>query len=105
MSGFDNIKQEYQDNLIIYNKLCAEVKHQIDEIIINTKIKLAFPIEARVKTLNSVILKCEKYINSNKLDNISHLDDINDLVGIRLITVFKQDISKICDVIDSTFNI
>lgn len=99
MSKLEIIKQEYSDYRYLYSKLCEEVYHQIKELVKQHDIKLAVPIEYRVKELTSVIQKFERY------DNITKLLDINDMVGIRIITVFEVDILKVCQIIESTFDI
>lgn len=99
VNNLENLKQEYDNSRYLYSKLCDEVYHQIKELVKQNDIKLAVPIEHRVKELSSVIQKYERY------DNIKNLSDINDLAGVRIITVFEIDISKICKIIETTFDI
>lgn len=58
---------------------------------------MAFPIENRVKNFESVALKTNKY------NSIKSIKEINDIVGIRIITVFENDIEKICNMVRDTF--
>lgn len=92
------IELEYASLKNVYDKLCEESSKQIEVMIENGLIKLAVPIEKRTKTIKSVLEKIERY-------NYTKLDQINDMVGIRVIVLFKKDIEKVCDLIEENFQV
>lgn len=76
----------------VFQVLSAKLKHQ-DKI-------LAFPLQYRIKTWDSILEKLSRM----KL-NISSVTEMQDLVGFRIVTVFESDIHKISNIIDRNFNV
>ncbi len=63
-------------------------------------ITLALPIEYRVKEIDSIIDKIERSESKT-----SSLKDITDLIGLRIILLFRRDVEKVCDVISKQFDV
>jgi putative GTP pyrophosphokinase len=76
------------------------LKEQIEEILSREKIPLALPIEARVKEWESV----KRKIDSKKLD-LKSIEELDDLIGARIILHFKRDVEQTCNLIASTFKV
>ncbi|TNH93779.1 GTP pyrophosphokinase family protein [Aeromonas sobria] len=72
------------------NRLCDALVSEIGHLLTQSGITLGVPIEARVKEWPSISEKITR--KSLSLENIIELDD---LVGIRLILLFRQDLEKI----------
>lgn len=96
----DQLQAEYQEKYPLYEKLCSELAIQLNELISEAGISIAFPIESRVKTWDSIKEKCERNHLSPK-----GLKEIADVAGLRIILLFKQDISKVCDKLEQNFEI
>ncbi|WP_236547204.1 RelA/SpoT domain-containing protein [Alteromonas sp. KUL150] len=107
-------EEEYRD---IYPILKTHSEELYD--LVNRKLKryedeLAFPAQIRIKKFDSVI---EKIKHLNASENISKTSrknhnnelridkvaDIQDLIGIRIVTIFEKDISKIEALIKNSF--
>lgn len=95
-----NITHEYKNSASKYDNFCITLKDQLNELISKENIKLALPLEYRVKSLESILEKIER----NKLE-INSLTEINDLAGIRIITLFRSDMEKIKNSIEKEFTI
>jgi len=73
---------------------------QIKELMAKNLITLAVPIESRVKSWSSISGKIER-INLKLKDIL----ELNDLVGIRLIFLFKRDLEKCRELIEENLEI
>ncbi len=83
----DKLKKDYEAKQVPAKRFCSALVEQIKELTSQNNISLAVPIESRVKSWSSISGNIE---GSNlKLKNILQL---NDLVGIRLILLFKRDL-------------
>lgn len=60
------------------------------------------PIESRTKTISSLRNKVSR---EGKIDKYNSLEDVTDLVGVRVILYNKSDIERVCEIIESTFEI
>jgi len=96
----EELKAEYESILHKLNDFCSELSRQIGILINKEQISLGFPLQHRVKTWNSV---------ANKVDrgnvHIKKLTDFQDLVGIRLILLFKRDINTITELLNTNLQV
>lgn len=83
-----------------YMKLCSEINIQLNLLLEQKGVKLAVPVEYRVKEWDSIVLKLERF--NTDLKSIS---EINDLAGIRVIVLFKRDIQVVTQILEDTFTI
>lgn len=95
-NGVEKIKEEYDKNKKNYEQLCNTIIEQLSELIEKYNIKLAVPIDGRVKTWQSVFEKVDR-------KKKGQLSEITDLAGIRVITIFREDIKKLIDIIEGNF--
>lgn len=93
------ILSEYEKNLSLYNEMNIVLINLVEKIIIQNEIKV-HSIDGRVKDKESLDKKIE--IKSNKYQNIS---EITDIVGIRIVTYYSDDVDRIAEMIKQEFNI
>ena len=87
----------YRENIAIYEGLGDVVAATITSLLKVEKIDY-LAISTRPKTLESVIEKTER-------KEYSDLLDVTDITGVRVITYIESDIPKVCDLIESAFQI
>ncbi len=96
----ETLKRQYDENKYLYDRLNEQVVSQIKVLLDEHKIKLASPLETRVKEWSSIAEKCER--NQLELNSIA---DLNDLAGIRLIVLFSRDLEMVCNIIQENFEV
>jgi ppGpp synthetase/RelA/SpoT-type nucleotidyltranferase len=94
------IENEYVDKEPVYKKFCEELTIQLNELLVNARVSTAFPIERRVKSLDSVIKECKE-----RKKCPSSIEEIKDLAGIRIILLFSPDLDKVCNIIENVFTV
>lgn len=92
----NKILAEYKECHSIYSDLGSKVEHTVKRLCKNIPIH---QITSRVKTKASL---AEKII---KKDKYRSLDDITDILGLRIITYFEDDISKIEEILNREFTV
>lgn len=91
---------DYEYRQASAERFCLALVEQIKELTAQNNITVAVPIESRVKSWFSISKKIER-INL-KLEDILQL---NDLVGIRLILLFKRDLDRCRELIEENLEI
>jgi len=98
-----NKREEWQSQYkILYpalESLRVEVDRQIARLIADASIAVGFPVQSRVKQWNSIATKIER------VSRVSSLNDFQDLVGIRIIVLFKRDLVRVTTLIKRHFEI
>ncbi|WP_391572734.1 GTP pyrophosphokinase family protein [Cohnella sp.] len=100
MSFIEELKISYETTKVLYDLLCEEVDKQLNYLLDQEEIILATPITSRVKIWTSILRKCEKY----KIEP-SDIREINDIAGLRVISLFQRDVNKICTIINEHFTV
>ena len=95
-----DLKKDYESKQSSAERFCSALVEQIKELTSQNNIYLAVPIESRVKIWPSISSKIER--SNLKLKDILEL---NDLVGIRLILLFKRDLIKCRELIEENLEI
>ena len=93
------ILQEYRDNLPKFEKAASEAFDKLKKTIADAGIPVA-ATEYRIKTEDSLAGKLE--LKGSKYKTLS---DITDIIGIRVITFYIDDVDKVSSVIDRLFDI
>ena len=93
------ILQEYRDNLPRFEKEAAEAFDKLKRTIDDAGMHVA-ALEYRVKTEDSLAGKLE--LKGNKYQTLA---DITDIIGIRVITFYIDDVDKVSSAIDRLFDI
>jgi putative GTP pyrophosphokinase len=83
----EKLKSEYLSTRSKAQRLCEALMTQIETLVGSNEIALAVPLESRVKTWDSIEEKISR--KSLQLEEIADLDD---LVGMRIILLFRRDI-------------
>lgn len=99
-SELDRLRTEYELQAAKARRLLSGIKEQLETVVASNDIALAVPIEARVKTWDSVRGKFER-----KGYEPNSLESIKDLAGIRLITLFQADVVKLDGIIKEMLDI
>lgn len=94
------LKTKYDEKHHLHENFCNELTHQLKELLEQNGITLAIPIEKRVKKWESISRNAQKYQYELK-----SLKEIEDLVGIRIILIFKRDANKACEIIEETLDV
>ncbi|MGA1870818.1 MAG: GTP pyrophosphokinase [bacterium] len=92
------LKNQYKDKLPQYERLREEAQFILNSIINEAGIKI-HNLSSRLKNYNS-------FLNKVKRKDIKvPFKDINDIVGLRIVCLFKSDIKKIGELIRSNFEV
>jgi putative GTP pyrophosphokinase len=93
------LEHEYKELAPLLESFCDEIAHQIAKVMENADVTLGFPVQHRVKTWESL---SEKF---GRLPRFNNLKEIQDLAGLRIILLFKRDIEKVVQLIQTNFRI
>ena len=96
----DKIAADYQLQRPRAEEFLKEFQHQIAAVVDDAKITLAVPIEGRVKSWNSLDGKLKR-----KEIDIKNCIELTDLIGVRIITLFKGDVDRLCALLGKTFKV
>jgi putative GTP pyrophosphokinase len=94
-----DLEIDYRNMLPILKALESEVTRQLETILNQSEVTLAIPIEHRVKSLDSLRDK----IQGNGLSPDAPVASLTDLVGFRIVLVFKRDLTRVQQLIESSF--
>jgi len=90
---------EYEENLQIFNKLKEVVMLKMKIILDHSGINVN-SIEARVKTKKSLIGKLER-----KGWKYTSINDVTDIVGVRIIAYYNEDVDRIASMAEKYFEV
>ncbi len=96
----ETLQKQHADLLSVSQRFCDEINNQLVRLLEDNEIVLGFPIQHRVKTWNSISDKLSKL----KFP-IKDIKGIQDLIGLRIILLFKRDTSQVCNLIEKSFNV
>lgn len=99
-ANINALRAEYKQKKPLYGKFCREMETQLLELLRLNGIALAFPVESRVKSWESISKKCER-------ESIipATLGEIGDIAGLRIILLFRRDQEKVCETIRQFFEV
>ncbi len=95
------IKSEYNEINPHCQEFSSELVKQITSLLVNRNIQLAFPVQCRIKTWSSITDK----IIQKRFNPKSSIVEMQDLIGIRIILLFKQDSDMVANVIREKLNV
>lgn len=95
----EQIIKEYDENYRVYNDTQKSFVQLIQELLIQNDIKY-HSIDGRVKDRESLIKKIQT--KDSKYNSIS---EITDIIGIRIITYFSDEVDKIASLLSNEFDI
>ena len=94
-----SILEEYRRDLPLFKKAASDVSAQIRRVLSKAGVMVA-AVESRVKTEASLIGKLE-----HKGGKYKSLSDITDILGLRVITFYLDDVGKVASALDRIFTI
>jgi putative GTP pyrophosphokinase len=98
-AGVEDILSEFEKKKDLFRSLGDKTKSLLEASLQDANIRYQ-SIQARVKTREKLRTK---YANPEK--GYRSLDDITDLVGLRVITYYEDEVDSVADVIKREFNI
>jgi len=98
--SLEKLEIEYGAVQSLAKRFSDELVRQLIILLDRDKIPLGFPIESRVKSWESIVEKVKRLSLV-----LSSVTDLQDLIGIRLVTLFQRDSELICGLISGTFNV
>lgn len=93
------ILQEYRDNRPVFEKMLTIVRSKLEESIRECGLYIA-AVEARIKAEDSLAGKLEK-----KGYKYGSLSDITDILGLRIITFYTDEVDKVAALVDRLFDV
>jgi len=90
------LEEKYLEIVPLANRFGDEIKHQLELLIQEKGVILGLPIQRRTKSWSSIQEKIER-----KSLCIANLQDLNDLVGLRIIVQFLKDLAIVRDIVRS----
>lgn len=99
MIKIENTIGEYDSKKNLFEECKSKIENLIVHILKHHKIKV-HNISSRVKERDSLRNKLQ-----NKIKNYKELSDITDLIGIRIITFFEEDVDRVAKIIEEEFEI
>lgn len=94
-----SLEKEYSQLKTLCDSFSIEVTRQIQKLLDDNEITLAVPIQFRTKSWSSICDKCEQ----GRFTIKKTILELQDLIGIRLILLFKRDIAKVSELIEKHF--
>jgi ppGpp synthetase/RelA/SpoT-type nucleotidyltranferase len=98
--GREELQAEYNEVQALLLHFNDEVKDLLQNLLALGNVSLAFPLQNRVKTWNSVSEKLER-VNLP----IQGIVDLQDLVGFRVVLQFSRDVAAVCKLIETEFKV
>ncbi|MBP5333138.1 MAG: hypothetical protein J6Y66_03110 [Bacteroidales bacterium] len=93
------ILQEYRDNLPLLNKTADDIRASIKKALDDAGLIIA-ALECRVKTEHSLAGKLEL-----KGSKYASLGDLTDIIGLRVITFYIDDVDKVASAVERLFTV
>ena len=93
------LMDEYREHLPLFRQLSQQVYDQLRQVFHEKGIELN-SIEFRVKTEASLAGKLER-----KGDKYKTLSDVTDLVGLRIVTFYTDDVDKVAAIVKRLYTI
>ncbi|MCZ8093105.1 MAG: hypothetical protein O9331_06390 [Acidovorax sp.] len=94
------IDVEYQDNSSRYERLRSAVVEQVANLLSQSDLTLGVPIESRIKSLSSINEKLQR-----KAISLTSVSELHDLIGVRVILLFKRDLNAAVGLLRKTFDV
>ncbi len=96
----EQLRIQYSDSHGTADRLRQAVVAQLNALMTNNNLTLGVPIESRVKDWASIEDKLER-----KVKQLSHVTELNDLIGVRIIFLFPSDLEAAVEKIATHFNV
>lgn len=87
----EEINSQYSQQHELLEDFLQELVNQMNQQLKDQQIKLAFPFDCRLKSLDSILSKIAKGIFELK----KSIFEMQDLIGLRFVLLYKRDIAKL----------
>ena len=94
------LESEYVTKIGTIDDFRRNLSEQVNRLIVEANVPLGINLESRVKDWNSILNKIER-----KDLNLQTIHELTDLVGLRIILLFKRDLDVISSVIKNNFDV
>ena len=94
------LKIDYDNHKPNASRFMSAIIEQLNGLVEQNNVTLGTAIESRIKAFNSIE---GKLLRKNK--SIKSVRDFDDLIGLRIIVLFKSDIVKVCNLIKKHFDV
>nr|WP_315489902.1 hypothetical protein [uncultured Rhodoferax sp.] len=98
--NIDALRIQYQDEAGRAERLREAVVAQLSALLASNEVTLGVPMESRVKSWASLAEKLDR-----KQIALDSLNNLHDLIGVRVILLFRSDLLKVLQLINSTFEV
>ena len=99
LSHTDELLTQYKNLLPVFEKMAEVIPERLKDFFVEAGIIVA-AVEHRVKTESSLAGKLQL-----KGDKYQSIYDITDVVGIRVISFYNDDVDKVASVLERLFEI
>jgi ppGpp synthetase/RelA/SpoT-type nucleotidyltranferase len=93
-----NLHREFLNEYPLLERYQKALRDQVLELLQATDVALGVPLEARIKSWDSIVDKAERHLVEPK-----SIHDFTDLVGLRAIFLFRRDLEKAVNAVATTF--
>lgn len=95
-----SLETEYRAVIGLAEAFSEELAKQLAKLIDRAIVPLAFPIQRRVKRWESLSEKFARIALS-----VEHVKEVQDLIGLRVILLFRRDVEKVDSLLRSTLKV
>jgi ppGpp synthetase/RelA/SpoT-type nucleotidyltranferase len=99
-ASLEELKAEYEGLVPTATRFCGELKRQIEALVVQNGMTLTIPVEARVKSWDSIASKIARLSM-----NLYSVKEIQDVVGVRAVLLFQRDSQRLSNLIASAFTV
>lgn len=95
-----DLHSQYSDGVSRFERLRLSMLTQLGELLESNALALGVPIESRVKSWASI----EEKLQRKEID-LKDVRELHDLVGVRVILLFRSDLEAAIELINRTFDV
>ena len=99
METKDAIMERYDARKEVYQNFALEILHQLENILREEKL-VCNMISSRLKDRESLSKKIDQ-----KREKYTKLEDITDIAGVRIITYYIADVSRVAEIVEQEFTV
>ncbi|EPA0439045.1 GTP pyrophosphokinase family protein [Vibrio cholerae] len=96
----EELRIDYENQIPKAMRFKKTISEQLHDLLDKKLITLGVPLESRVKSFSSIQEKIER-----KKKFVQSVTDLDDFIGIRIITLFRADINNVCDIVKNNFEV